>query len=77
MRSLAYCNVYIDVGLRWLKIHNWRASLRSFSQALLLAPSRRVALGRIVVLTVFQTFLSERAWGVGLARIVGNWRRRS
>ncbi|MFL5804444.1 MAG: glycosyltransferase [Roseiflexaceae bacterium] len=76
MRSLAYCNVYVDIGLRWLKVHDWRESLRSFSRALLLAPNRAATLGRIMALAAFQTFMSERSWGVGLARRVGRWRRR-
>jgi glycosyltransferase involved in cell wall biosynthesis len=76
MRSLAYCNVYIDVGLRWLKVHDWRESLRAFSRALLLAPDQGATLGRIVALAAFQAFLSERTWGVALARRVGRWRRR-
>jgi glycosyltransferase involved in cell wall biosynthesis len=76
IRPLAYRNIYIDVGLRWLKVPDWRQSLPYFSRALQLSPNPAATLLRIASLAIFQTFLSERAWASGLARAVGRWRRR-
>jgi glycosyltransferase involved in cell wall biosynthesis len=75
MRSLAYHNVYIDVGLRWLKARDWRESLRYFSRAIQLSPRPASTLIRIASLAAFQAFLSDRAGGVRLLHALGRWRR--
>ncbi|GAB4119430.1 MAG: hypothetical protein Fur005_29380 [Roseiflexaceae bacterium] len=79
MRSLAYANLAIDIGLRWLKIGNWRASLQSFGQALAIGPRPLALLARIMTMVGMQMLLRNRhlePWGIALMRLVGQWRRR-
>jgi len=73
MRSLAYANVYTDVGLRWLNAGDWREALRYLIHAVQIAPRSRQALLRIIMRIVYQRMLSQQTWGV---RVVNGLVRR-
>lgn len=76
MKPLAYRNVYIDVGLRWLSVRNWREALRYFGKALQASPKPWTTSLRILYLVLFYNFLRKRMWGTRLVNTLVDLRRR-
>lgn len=76
MKPLAYRNVYVDVGLRWLSVGKWRDALRYFGMALQVSPCPLMTPARIFYLIVFYNFLSKRTWGTALVNTLVDLRRK-
>lgn len=75
VKALAYRNNYMDIGLRWLSVGNWRECLRYFGQAVRVSPNPVLTPVRILYLIVFYRYLSKRAWGTRLVNSLAERRR--
>lgn len=75
IKRVAYRNVYIDVGLRWLSVRNWRETLRYFGKATRVYPDRGITLLRIIYLILVYNLLSKWTWGTRLVHGLAAWRR--
>ncbi len=76
VKALAYRNVYMDVGLRWLSVRAWRESALYFWKAIRVSPNPLVTPFRILYLILFYNVLSKTKWGSRLVSRLVDLRRR-
>jgi hypothetical protein len=76
VKPLAYRNLYIDLGLRWLSVQNFGEGFRYFCRAVKVSPHPITTPLRILYLVLFRHFLSKRMWGMKLIMAIVDWRRR-
>ncbi|MBI2953254.1 MAG: glycosyltransferase [Chloroflexi bacterium] len=76
MKQVAYRNVYVDVGLRWMSARKWRESLNYFGKAVRFSGKPSVTVVRILYLIAFRDLLSKQVWGTQLINALICWRRR-
>lgn len=63
IRPIAYRNVYMDIGLRWLSARDWWDSARYLWKAICISPSPVLTPFRILWLILFYNVLSKTRWG--------------
>jgi len=76
IEAIAYRNVYIDVGLRWLSVGVWRESANYFWKAIRISPNPLFTPFRILYLILFYNVLRKTRWGSRLVSRLVDLRRR-
>lgn len=62
IRTLAYRNVYVDVGLRAFTVRDWDDALHYFSRAVRISSDPAFTVMRIVYLFMFHRVISKTTW---------------
>lgn len=76
IKPLAYRNAYVDIGLRWMGVPEWRESARSFWRAIRVSPNPLITPFRIAWLIFFYKVLSRTKWGNRLISSLGELKRK-
>lgn len=76
MKSIAYTNVYLFQGRRWLQVRNLRNAGRAFSLALQTSDQYLITVVRIVWFAVALPILQRYPWGQRTTEALANLRKR-
>jgi glycosyltransferase involved in cell wall biosynthesis len=77
VKSLAFRNVYMDVGIRFLAIGQARAAMPYLARATRAHGNPLAAAARVASVTLFDLYLSKTRWGVALVEKFVAHRRRA
>jgi glycosyltransferase involved in cell wall biosynthesis len=75
IKPVAYRNVYMDIGLRWLSVAAWRESARYFWRAVRVSPNPLTTPFRLLWLILFNNVFRKTRWGSRLISRLVDLRR--